>query len=387
MKTFLQIIILFFAFTLTCKAQYQTFEDLDYVGDNRNYHKLDITVPSGLSEPAPLAIYIHGGGWRIGNKGGGAGFADDLLRKGFILADVNYRLSGDSIFPAQIFDCKAAVRWLKSQAGKYMIDTNRIGVIGASAGAHLAMMLGFTADDAELEGLHLGSAGHSSKVHAIVDFYGPSDFDYFNGYYPAHCPSQGDINSPLSPITLLLGCPPKDCPDKSTLASPITHLDPTDTPVLIYQGINDCIVPPIQSTIVDSALKENNIYSELVELDDGHGFRPNNEQKLRIYNFLNMVFDGTSSAGWQQNSAGNISIAPNPFSESAVIRYRLEQPGYVSLVVYDIFGNEAAGLVNEYKETGGYSITLGASNLADGVYFYRIRIGDISQSGKIIVAK
>ncbi len=387
MNTILRIFLIFFAVTFVCQAQYQIFEDLDYVGDNKVYHKLDLTVPSGLEGPAPLAIYIHGGAWLMGNKGSALKFASGLLGGGFIVADINYRLSGDSVFPAHIFDCKAAVRWLKSQAGKYMIDTNRIGVIGSSAGGHLALLLGFASDVAELEGLHLGSSGYSSKVQAVRDFYGPSDFNYIDGYFPEACPKQGNINGPNSPVTKLLGCPPKDCPEKSALASPITHIDPSDTPVLIYQGINDCTVPPIQSTIVDSALRANNIYSVLVELDAGHAFRPTPEQMLQMYDFLMAVFGGTTAVEWQGNAATNISIAPNPFSESTVINYRLEESGYVTLKIYDIYGNEAAGLVDEFKEMGSYSIGLNADDLADGVYFYRIRIGDVSQSGKIVVVR
>ncbi len=387
MNTILRITIIFFAVTFVCQAQFKTFENLDYAGVGQNYHKLDLIVPSDLEGPAPLVIYIHGGAWLMGNKGSALKFASGLLDRGFIVADINYRLSSDSVFPAQIFDCKAAVRWLKSQAGKYMIDTNRIGVIGSSAGGHLALLLGFASGVAELEGLHLGSSGYSSKVQAVVDFYGPSDFNYIDGYYPEACPSQGNINGLFSPVSLLLGCPPKNCPDKSVLASPITHLDPSDTPALIYQGINDCTVPPIQSTIVDSALRANNIYSVLVELDAGHAFRPTPEQMLQMYDFLMAVFDGTTAVEWQGSAATNISIAPNPFSESTVISYRLEKPGYVTLKLYDIYGNEAAGLVDEFKEMGSYSIGLNADDFADGVYFYRITVGDASQSGKIVVVR
>src|SRR4030095_3480350 len=130
---------------------------------------------------------------------------------GYIIADINYRYSSDSIFPAQIHDCKTAIRWLKEHASAYEIDTCRIGLIGESAGGHLVSFLGTSQGIDSLEGYYLGSITATSKVQGVFDLYGVTDMNYFDGYYPDVPPDSClfvlvSNDDPNSFVAQLLGC-------------------------------------------------------------------------------------------------------------------------------------------------------------------------------------
>ncbi|MCB0639674.1 MAG: alpha/beta hydrolase, partial [Lewinella sp.] len=114
-----------------------TYTDVDYVGDGDEKHFLDIYIPPGISEPAPTVVFIHGGGWRSGSKSTAMPHCRLLYEAGYVVVSIDYRLSQDSIFPAQIYDCKTAIRFLRTHAGEYLVDTCNIGVAGKSAGGHL----------------------------------------------------------------------------------------------------------------------------------------------------------------------------------------------------------------------------------------------------------
>ena len=154
-----------------------TLSNVDYVGNNFAQQFMDIYIPPGLTSPAPVIVFIHGGGWSGGSKGpGNVPYFQQSFNSGFICADINYRLSTDSVWPAQIEDCKTAIRFLKANATTYNIDTCRFGVIGGSAGGHLCAMIGTTPVVRSFEGLHQGYTNVSSHVTAVVDMYGPTDF-------------------------------------------------------------------------------------------------------------------------------------------------------------------------------------------------------------------
>jgi acetyl esterase/lipase len=127
-------------------------KDIIYASPGNIPVKLDLYVPSGLAKPPPIVIYIHGGGWEAGSKENPPYFLPVLLKQGFALASINYRLSQMAIFPAQIYDCKAAVRWVRVNADKYHYNADKIGLVGDSAGGHLVALLGTTANDPKLEG-------------------------------------------------------------------------------------------------------------------------------------------------------------------------------------------------------------------------------------------
>ncbi|MFP6765685.1 MAG: alpha/beta hydrolase, partial [Planctomycetaceae bacterium] len=149
-----------------------THSDIEFANVDGHSLKLDLYLPD--NQNAPLAVFIHGGSWKQGSKD--RCYVSWLTDHGFAVASISYRLSGKAIFPAQIHDCKAAVRWLRANASKYGYSTNRIAVTGRSAGGHLAVLLGTTGGVRELEGNVGGNLDYSSGVDAIVDYFGAMDF-------------------------------------------------------------------------------------------------------------------------------------------------------------------------------------------------------------------
>ncbi|MEM7455677.1 MAG: alpha/beta hydrolase fold domain-containing protein, partial [Planctomycetota bacterium] len=212
------------------EAGVEVIRDIAYVEDDAHErHKLDIYLPadaasdenesdSASREPRPLVVWVHGGGWRNGDKRGTP--ATTLLEHGYVVASINYRLSGHAIFPAQVHDCKAAIRWLRANAETYNIDPQRIGVWGSSAGGHLVAMLGTSGDDDTMEG-QIGVTGVSSRVQAVCDWFGPTDFTVMNRQAGAQGAIDHDRSN--SPESLLLGGPVQQNPDAARAASPIVY--------------------------------------------------------------------------------------------------------------------------------------------------------------------
>lgn len=171
------VCLVFLSQASAAQNTYTTYSDLSYVNDGNAKHKLDLYVPNNTTSPVPLIIWIHGGAWRSGDKQlAPNSFPLRYARNGYAVASINYRLSDEAIFPAQIYDCKAAVRWLRANASAYNLDVTRIGAWGLSAGGHLASLLGTGGDVTDLEGNVGGNLQHSSRVQAVVDWFGPTDF-------------------------------------------------------------------------------------------------------------------------------------------------------------------------------------------------------------------
>jgi acetyl esterase/lipase len=213
--------------------------------------------------PLPLIVWIHGGGWESGDKNNCPALF--MVPKGFAAASIQYRLTDTACFPAQIHDCKGAIRWLRANAGKYNIDPNRIGVWGSSAGGHLAALLGVSANVKELEGTVGGNLQYSSRVQAVCDFFGPADLMPLT--------AAGVSSGALGPVSKLLGGPPADKKDLAALASPVTHASKNAPPFLIMHGDRDTLVPLSQSQALQDALKKAGADSTLVVAKGaGHGF-------------------------------------------------------------------------------------------------------------------
>jgi acetyl esterase/lipase len=213
--------------------------------------KLDIYRPDERPAGAmPVLVWIHGGAWRAGDKRTGGARVVPFAAKGYFCASINYRLTGEAAFPAQVEDCKCAVRYLRAHAAEYGIDPERIGVWGSSAGGHLVAMLGTTGGVGELEG-EGGWAGHSSRVQAVCDWYGPSDL-----LAMADQPSNMNHDGPGSPEGAFLGGSVKANPAKARRASPVTYVDADDPPFLIMHGTRDMTVPFGQSEILHAALRD-----------------------------------------------------------------------------------------------------------------------------------
>jgi uncharacterized protein (TIGR03437 family) len=237
------------------RAQTPTFANLDYVGKGDPSQTLDLYLPAG-NGPFPLVVFIHGGGWMTGNKGDGDSFPPQLNPRGIAVASINYRLSGEAIFPAQIQDCKAAIRFLRANAAKYKIDPTRIGAMGDSAGAHLALLVGTSANVTLWDTPDMPNPSVSSRVITVVDMAGPTNLLAEDPSFPPSCPpGTAVVSQPGSPAALFLGCPEiGDCPDKVKEVNPITYLTADDPPMLILQGTNDCTVAPDQGRLMAEAM-------------------------------------------------------------------------------------------------------------------------------------
>lgn len=218
--------------------------DLEYVQGGHERQRLDLYVPERADKPLPVIVWVHGGAWLAGNKEGG-GPALPFVRKGYAVASINYRLSQHAKFPAQIEDCKAAIRWLRANAKTYNVDPDHIGVWGASAGGHLVALLGTSGDVKELEGED-GPTGQSSRVQAVVDWFGPTDFTKMGGSH----------DSPDSPEAKLVGGPVQENKEKAERANPITYVSKDDPPFLILHGDKDPTVPFSQSELLEEALRK-----------------------------------------------------------------------------------------------------------------------------------
>ena len=244
--------------------------NIPYADTDNPRQRLDLYLPKNPnSNKLPVIVFFHGGGWMKGDKFEEAGRLMPFLRAGqyaSVLAD--YRLSGEAQWPAQIYDSKAVIRWVRANASRYGLDADHIGVWGESAGAHLVLMLGVSGDVPELEGDIGPYKGVSSKVAAVVNFYGPSDFLAMIG-------PPGDIDSTKSgaPMAKLLGGSLHENPEKAKTASPITYVNTNEPPVLTVHGTKDQTVPYDQAVRLDATLREAGVASYFITVKDGrHGF-------------------------------------------------------------------------------------------------------------------
>lgn len=241
-----------------------THRDMAYVPEGHERQKLDLYLPEQPSaEPLPLIIWVHGGAWRAGSKERCP--ARRFVEKGYAVASINYRLSQHAIFPAQIQDCKAAVRWLRAHAEKYNLDPQRFAVWGSSAGGHLVAMLGTAGD---VKGFDVGeNLAVSSRVQAVCDFFGPTDFTKMNDF-----PGRMDHDAPDSPESKLIGGPVQENKGKARRADPITYATKDDPPFLIVHGDKDPLVPHNQSELLRDALKKAGVPVRLYTVKGGgHG--------------------------------------------------------------------------------------------------------------------
>lgn len=259
MKTLSTLLVLTIAIGFFCPSapaqgiEVKTETDVPY-GDLDISERLvlDLALPDdNETEPRPLVVWIHGGGWKGGDKKSGLGIVENLVATGkYIGASINYRQSGTHKWPAQIHDCKAAIRWLRANAKRYRIDPERIGVFGTSAGGHLSAMMATTGGIERFEG-EGGNPDQSSRVTCAAVLAGPSDFLAYKDFQRD---SWGQPNSPGGAEHDLFGHPLDAEPRKVRDASPISHIDAEDPPVLVLHGELDPVVPFNQAELFDEAL-------------------------------------------------------------------------------------------------------------------------------------
>ena len=250
--------------------------DVPYDGGANARRRLDLYRPeSPASGALPVIVFFHGGGWSIGNKSDGAGRLAPLVRSGeYAGVSVEYRFSDEARWPAQIHDCKAAIRWIRANAAVYGLDPERIGVWGSSAGGHLALMTGLSGDVAALEGMVGPHSGVSSGVSAVVNFFGPADLNATRG------PSEEDM-----PPARLIGGPVRENPGLAASASPIHYITPDDPPVLSIHGSEDGTVSVDHSVALDRALRAAGVSSYLVIATGARhgGFGPSGDARVRAF--------------------------------------------------------------------------------------------------------
>jgi acetyl esterase/lipase len=272
---------------ILCSGQDNTakWKDLNYAGDEKVYHMLDIYLPSEGKPEYKAIVVIYGSGFMSNNLKEAAfkALGRPLLERGFAVICVNHRSSSDSLFPAQINDIKAAIRFVRAKGKDYQIDTSFIGVTGYSSGGHLSAFTGTSGsvkkitigkNTADIEGKVGKHLNFRSTVDAVVDWYGPTTFLVMDS-----CGSEMKHDAPDSPESLLVGGPIQQNVDKCAIADPITYVDKKDPAFLILHGDKDPLVPWCQSQRLYDALQKKGVRSEFILVPDGgHGQGMHNDK-------------------------------------------------------------------------------------------------------------
>ena len=301
----------------------QVLRDLAYVEGGHERNRLDLYLPQKAEGRLPLIVWIHGGAWMTGSKEGCP--AVWFSTRGYAVASINYRLSQHAVFPAQIEDCKAAIRWLRANAAKYHLDPDHVGVWGASAGGHLVAMLGTSGGVKELEGQG-GNLDQSSRVQCVVDWFGPTDLVTMAGGH----------NNPDSPESRLIGGPVQENQEKARKASPLTYVSKDSAPFLIMHGDQDKVVPPQQSRVLAEALKKAGVEVKLQMVEgNGHGgpgFSCPENRKLVEDFFAKHLRSGSPAGGANLPPSQKRHVPFTISKETTYITEPLREDGYVDYV-------------------------------------------------------
>lgn len=242
--------------------------DQPYAGSDNPKQQIDLYLPKKPSgdKPLPVIVHIHGGGWVNGDRSSYTGRCLAIAATGdYAAAAVGYRLSGEVKWPAQIYDCKAAIRYLRGHAKELNIDPDRIGVTGSSAGGHLVTLLGTSGGVKELEGGLGEFASLPSNVTCVINFCGPQDMAM-----PLMQGEAAKVDDPA--VSGLFGGALADHADAVKAASPITHVSKNTVPVMTMHGTKDLRVDFKHAEMFDAAMKKAGATSILVPIvNAGHG--------------------------------------------------------------------------------------------------------------------
>lgn len=257
------------------------------VGDQKLL--LDLYLPADARN-RPLLVWVHGGAWRSGSRDNPPlGF---LLEAGYAVASVDYRLSPVARFPAQVHDIKGAIRFLRARQTTYGYEARKVGILGSSAGGHLAALVGVTNSHNDLEGNVGGNTDQSSSVQAIVDYYGPTNFLTILKQSTPH-----GLGVRVPALELLLGGVPDDQPELARMASPVLHVDRADPPLLMLHGDQDPQVPINQSHELQGAYQQQGLDARLEVVHGGahggDGFFDTNRNRL-VQSFLDRHLRGAA---------------------------------------------------------------------------------------------
>jgi acetyl esterase/lipase len=244
--------------------QIRVVRDIEYARAGTQALQLDLHLPSGKPN-APLVVWVHGGAWRSGSRKEIP--LGELVADGYAVASVDYRLSTQARFPAQIHDIKAAIRFLRGHGEDWNLSTRKILVAGDSAGGHLAALVGVSNGLGELEEDVGNDRSQSSDVQGIISFYGGSDLTTI---LQQSTPKGLSMRVPA--LDLLLGGQPEDVSALARLASPVFHVDKADPPLLLVHGDQDPQMPVNQALELLGAYQkaEASVQLEIVH-GAGHG--------------------------------------------------------------------------------------------------------------------
>ncbi len=366
-----------FALTIATLAHAQptpTAANIPY-GDGHARQVLDVYIPAGVRRPMPVVVWIHGGGWQAGDKSSAANRAAQLHPEGFAVVGINYRYSSNAIFPAQIHDAKAAIRWIHARGGQYGLDPRRIGVWGSSAGGHLVGLLGTSGGVAGAEGTVGVNDSFSSEVDAVADWFGPADFFGVEGWHTECTPITGVaalLGECLGLIQQNAGNPDPYWQGKAALAllaGPVTHASSDDPPFLIAHGTADNTVWPEHSDNLHEALLAAGAESTIRRVvGAGHGLPPTEVQPV-IEFFIERL--------GQNPCPGDLTLfaipgqagygAPDGALNNDDFFYYIREFAFNNRLVCDMTGSAVPG-------TPGYGIANGVLN-NDDFFFYLTLFG------------
>ena len=254
----------------------EIFSDIVFKETEQRPLKLDIYRKKNIHQPAPVIIFIHGGSWKTGNKKDYLIYLLHFAEKGYITASLSYRFFQEAIFPAAVEDVRCGVNWIKKHGTNYGMDTNKIVLVGGSAGAHLAMMLGYSQNFQSCDTNNV-----SPRVQGVVNIYGPVDLT-----------TDFAIAQPVLPE--FIGDSYENMPTGYQDASPIRYISDDDPPTLTFHGTIDNVVPVGQADMLDKKLNENHIFHEYHRLKGWPhtmdlAVSMNNYMKFYMYQFFKKV--------------------------------------------------------------------------------------------------
>lgn len=369
------LIFILIAHALNCFGQQYSkkWEDLDYAGDGMIFHLLDIYLPEKEANAYPVVVMVYGSAWFSNNSKGSDinTIGSALLEAGYAVVTPNHRSSSDAIFPAQINDIKACIRFIRANCTEYQLDTSFIGITGSSSGGHLASLTGtttninkFTIDtlSCDMEGNVGNHLGTSSEVDAVCDWFGPTDFLIMDS-----CGSIMNHNAVNSPESSLIGGEIQKNKIKCYLANPVTYVDPEDPPFLIFHGDEDPLVPWCESVILHDALMSVGVDSEFILMPGGkHGpgvHTPSNFKKMvEFFNEVSKNNASCSLAAFKPAKTSRVVLNPTQYQ---IYYWGIPSKEISQSTVYDPLGN----MISECQLNDEY---IHISSLNSGLYFENI---------------
>lgn len=279
------------ALEAAAKSGVELRPDQPYADGANPKQKVDVYLPKkrNSEKPLPVVALIHGGGWVNGDRLGYAAQAIQLARTGdYAAVTVGYRLTGEASWPAQVHDCKAAIRWIRAHADELRLDPEKIAVWGSSAGGHLSSLLGTSGGVKDLEGGLGPNTQFSSRVQCVVNLCGPEDFTQALMFDPEGRPVWKD-----DAVSGLLGGSAEARHAEAVAASPVTYVSKDDPPFITFHGTQDKRVAWLHAEAIHAALRKAGVTSLLVPITGGgHSSVSHPEVKVRGQQFTDRVLRG-----------------------------------------------------------------------------------------------